>query len=220
MQWDYCHLVWFECYCHHCPSRQLPLHTLQQQRISIDSSEEDNSITEGLLIFPQQECKEWHTGSCLDSLTGLRRQWTCLSIVGLLGWFTAAHQAACAAAQCHVCGDITDASFYTRGCDGGSTSLCGSWLNRCSKQDCAQHHRHHVSMAFHPVTSCLTNVAECTIHTSCMFSYRTQLTGILCFIWFILVLIQEHCRQSLPFPFGVMSSLSISLCVTEDGMQI
>lgn len=156
----------------------LVLQTLSQQRISIDSSEEDNRSNEAAVI-PTAEMHRTlysHTVAC--------RQWTCLSIVVLLEWFTAsrsaAHHTVCAAAQCCVYGDITHASCFIRACDEGSTSPCGSWLNQCSSQASAQHHRHHDPMVSHPATSCLSLriMAECTMHTSCMFSYRMQLADI------------------------------------------
>lgn len=105
-------------------------------------------------------------------------------------------------------------SCYKRACDGGSTSLCGSWLKRCRSQASVQHHRHHDLMVSHPACSCssLPSVAECTMHTSCMFSYRTLLTGIFPVVFL---------HASPPFPFsGFVSHLSICVCVTEDGMQI
>lgn len=134
-----------------------------------------------------------------------------LSIVSLLGWFTT-----CAAAQCHAYGDITHASCYIRGCDGGSTSLCGSWLNRCSSQASVQHHRHHDPMVSHPATSCLslTSVAECTMHTSCMFSYRTQWTGIFPASFFRASSNSHTLSMISPFSLHVLSLSSLSPSVS------
>lgn len=129
------------------------VHALSQQRISI-AQHRTTAVSKAAAGMHRTAATLYHAGSDHAYL-----------LSHLFRWFTTGPFTACAAARCLVSIKITHALLHIRECDGGSTSPCASWLNRCSSPGIwAASQSHGTPILLFPARS-LTSVTESTTHT-------------------------------------------------------